>query len=235
MADALVERKMGAFDPSEFHDRYEEALTAMLEAKKAGRKPAKAPKAPAATQAGRDPGRAAQEPAAGGPPCRAPRGQAQGRAEAPSRQAAGRSRAARRRDPPLSREGAVAVERNIAADAAAKPSRRAAPKTRASPRRPRTRRIRSSATARSAISTHRRAAGETVGQKARASWCRSMRRGGCITTSARARRRAVELGGGARTQPGAGEKRLAVHTEDHPMSISTSRASSRRANMAAGP
>ncbi|WP_460451357.1 non-homologous end joining protein Ku [Alsobacter sp. SYSU BS001988] len=50
VADALVERKMGAFDPSEFHDRYEEALTAMLEAKKAGRKPAKAPKAPAATK-----------------------------------------------------------------------------------------------------------------------------------------------------------------------------------------
>ncbi|GGH18254.1 non-homologous end joining protein Ku [Alsobacter metallidurans] len=50
VADALVERKLGAFDPAEFHDRYEESLRTLLEAKKAGKKAPKAPKAPAATK-----------------------------------------------------------------------------------------------------------------------------------------------------------------------------------------
>lgn len=45
VADTLVERKMGDFDPSEFKDRYEEALKDMVEAKQAGRRlePVKAP------------------------------------------------------------------------------------------------------------------------------------------------------------------------------------------------
>jgi DNA end-binding protein Ku len=39
IADLLIEKKSGAFDPASFVDRYEDALIAMLEAKKAGRKP----------------------------------------------------------------------------------------------------------------------------------------------------------------------------------------------------
>ena len=38
-----------------------------------------------------------------------------------------------------------------------------------------------------------------------------------LRSAARARRRAEELGGDARPEPDAGEKRLAVRTEDHPM------------------
>lgn len=50
VADALVERKLGHFDPAAFHDRYEEALRSLLEAKKAGHKAPAAPKAPAPTK-----------------------------------------------------------------------------------------------------------------------------------------------------------------------------------------
>jgi DNA end-binding protein Ku len=49
VADTLVDRKMGTFDPSAFKDRYEEALKALVEAKRAGRK-LKAPKPPAPTK-----------------------------------------------------------------------------------------------------------------------------------------------------------------------------------------
>jgi DNA end-binding protein Ku len=41
IADLLIGKKAGKFDPSKFEDRYEDALVAMLEAKKAGRKPPK--------------------------------------------------------------------------------------------------------------------------------------------------------------------------------------------------
>jgi len=39
IADLLIGKKTGKFDPSAFEDRYENALVAMLEARKAGRKP----------------------------------------------------------------------------------------------------------------------------------------------------------------------------------------------------
>ncbi|HZS64411.1 MAG TPA: Ku protein [Xanthobacteraceae bacterium] len=45
VAEMLIERKMGKFDPAKFKDRYEEALKALLKAKHAGRK-IKAPKSP---------------------------------------------------------------------------------------------------------------------------------------------------------------------------------------------
>ena len=38
VADTLIERKMGTFDPSQFKDRYEEALRALVKAKQAGKK-----------------------------------------------------------------------------------------------------------------------------------------------------------------------------------------------------
>ena len=41
IADLLIAKKTGEFDPSDFEDRYETALIKMLEAKKAGRKPPK--------------------------------------------------------------------------------------------------------------------------------------------------------------------------------------------------
>ena len=50
IADLLIERKTGKFDPSEFEDRYENALVDMLEAKKAGRKPPKPVAAPKRTK-----------------------------------------------------------------------------------------------------------------------------------------------------------------------------------------
>jgi DNA end-binding protein Ku len=49
IADLLIEKKTGKFDPSDFEDRYEDALIAMLEAKKAGRKPPKPAAAPKRT------------------------------------------------------------------------------------------------------------------------------------------------------------------------------------------
>jgi len=45
LATDIIDRKMGRFDPSKFEDRYEEALLDLIKAKKAGRKPPKAPKA----------------------------------------------------------------------------------------------------------------------------------------------------------------------------------------------
>jgi DNA end-binding protein Ku len=50
IAEMLIERKMGKFDPSKFKDRYEDALAALVKAKRAGRKiaPAKRPSKPAA-------------------------------------------------------------------------------------------------------------------------------------------------------------------------------------------
>ena len=38
MAQLLIEKKMGKFQPSEFKDHYETALKALIKAKKAGRK-----------------------------------------------------------------------------------------------------------------------------------------------------------------------------------------------------
>lgn len=49
IADLLIEKKTGKFDPSKFEDRYENALVAMLEAKKAGRKPPRPVAAPKRT------------------------------------------------------------------------------------------------------------------------------------------------------------------------------------------
>jgi DNA end-binding protein Ku len=49
IADLLIEKKTGKFDPSGFEDRYENALIAMLEARKAGRKPPKPISAPKRT------------------------------------------------------------------------------------------------------------------------------------------------------------------------------------------
>jgi DNA end-binding protein Ku len=46
VAEMLIERKMGEFKPSEFKDHYEDALLALVKAKRAGRK-IKAPKLPA--------------------------------------------------------------------------------------------------------------------------------------------------------------------------------------------
>jgi len=45
IASLLIDKKVGKFDPSEFEDRYENALIEMINAKKAGRKPPK-PAAP---------------------------------------------------------------------------------------------------------------------------------------------------------------------------------------------
>lgn len=45
IATLLIDKKTGKFDPSDFEDRYEDALAKMLDAKKAGRKPPK-PAAP---------------------------------------------------------------------------------------------------------------------------------------------------------------------------------------------
>lgn len=45
IATLLIDKKVGKFDPKEFEDRYENALIAMINAKKAGRKPPK-PAAP---------------------------------------------------------------------------------------------------------------------------------------------------------------------------------------------
>jgi DNA end-binding protein Ku len=42
IAGMLIERKAAHFDPSSFDDRYEEALAAMIEAKRTGKKPPKA-------------------------------------------------------------------------------------------------------------------------------------------------------------------------------------------------
>jgi len=41
IAEKIIEQKQGPFDPSQFVDRYEEALKAMIEDKSKGRKPAK--------------------------------------------------------------------------------------------------------------------------------------------------------------------------------------------------
>jgi DNA end-binding protein Ku len=49
IADLLIEKKTGKFDPSDFEDRYEDALIAMLEAKKAGRRPPRPAAAPKRT------------------------------------------------------------------------------------------------------------------------------------------------------------------------------------------
>ena len=49
IADLLIEKKTGKFEPSAFEDRYEDALIAMLEAKKAGRKPPRPVAAPKRT------------------------------------------------------------------------------------------------------------------------------------------------------------------------------------------
>lgn len=45
IASLLIDKKVGKFDPSDFEDRYENALIAMINAKKAGKKPPK-PAAP---------------------------------------------------------------------------------------------------------------------------------------------------------------------------------------------
>jgi DNA end-binding protein Ku len=50
VAEMLIERKMGKFKPSEFKDRYEEALLALLKAKRSGRKLKAAPKPPKVTK-----------------------------------------------------------------------------------------------------------------------------------------------------------------------------------------
>lgn len=49
VAESIVKRKMGHWDPSEFKDSYEDALAALLEEKRTGHKP-KAQKAPASTK-----------------------------------------------------------------------------------------------------------------------------------------------------------------------------------------
>jgi DNA end-binding protein Ku len=41
IAEKIIEQKQGPFDPSQFVDRYEDALKAMIEDKSKGRKPAK--------------------------------------------------------------------------------------------------------------------------------------------------------------------------------------------------
>jgi DNA end-binding protein Ku len=41
IAEKIIEQKQGPFDPSQFVDRYEEALQAMIEDKTKGRKPTK--------------------------------------------------------------------------------------------------------------------------------------------------------------------------------------------------
>jgi DNA end-binding protein Ku len=41
IAEKIIEQQEGPFDPSKFVDRYEEALKALIEAKKKGHKPAK--------------------------------------------------------------------------------------------------------------------------------------------------------------------------------------------------
>jgi DNA end-binding protein Ku len=41
IANLLIDKKQGKFDPSDFEDRYENALAEMIEAKKAGKKPPK--------------------------------------------------------------------------------------------------------------------------------------------------------------------------------------------------
>jgi DNA end-binding protein Ku len=41
IAEKIIEQKEGPFDPSQFVDRYEEALKALIEEKAKGRKPAK--------------------------------------------------------------------------------------------------------------------------------------------------------------------------------------------------
>jgi DNA end-binding protein Ku len=43
IAETIIEQKEGPFDPSQFVDRYEEALQALIEDKKKGHKPAKVP------------------------------------------------------------------------------------------------------------------------------------------------------------------------------------------------
>jgi DNA end-binding protein Ku len=50
VAEMLIERKMGKFKPSEFKDRYEEALLALLKAKRSGRKLKAAPRPPKVTK-----------------------------------------------------------------------------------------------------------------------------------------------------------------------------------------
>src|SRR5581483_7365555 len=50
VAEMLIERKMGEFKPSEFKDRYEDALMALLKAKRSGRKLKAAPKPPKVTK-----------------------------------------------------------------------------------------------------------------------------------------------------------------------------------------
>ena len=40
IAEKIIEQKEGPFDPSQFVDRYEEALKALIEEKKKGHKPA---------------------------------------------------------------------------------------------------------------------------------------------------------------------------------------------------
>ncbi len=42
IAEKIIERQEGPFDPSKFVDRYEEALKALIEDKKKGQRPAKA-------------------------------------------------------------------------------------------------------------------------------------------------------------------------------------------------
>jgi DNA end-binding protein Ku len=41
IAELLIDKKVGKFDPSKFEDRYENALIEMINAKKAGKKPPK--------------------------------------------------------------------------------------------------------------------------------------------------------------------------------------------------
>ena len=41
IAKLLIDKKVGKFDPSKFEDRYEKALTEMINARKAGKKPPK--------------------------------------------------------------------------------------------------------------------------------------------------------------------------------------------------
>ena len=43
LAEHILEQKKGHFDPDEFEDRYEDALSALIKAKQAGKEPPTAP------------------------------------------------------------------------------------------------------------------------------------------------------------------------------------------------
>jgi DNA end-binding protein Ku len=43
LAEHILDSKKGKFDPSKFEDRYEDALTALIKAKKAGKEPPTSP------------------------------------------------------------------------------------------------------------------------------------------------------------------------------------------------